>query len=60
MNWCPPTSARQVHALWLEAAEKSLATNQTTFAIVPFVKLTRPDGYLAMLRSKGYLIEAPQ
>jgi hypothetical protein len=50
----------QVHALWLEAAEKSLATNPTTFAIVPFVKLTRADGYLAMLRKKGYLIEAPQ
>jgi hypothetical protein len=49
----------KVHALWLEAAEKSLATNQTTFAIVPFVKLTRPDGYLAMLRAKGYVIEDP-
>jgi len=50
----------KVHALWLEAAEKSLAANATTFAIVPFVKLTRPDGYLAMLRGKGYLIEAPK
>jgi hypothetical protein len=50
----------RVHALWLDAAEKSLAANQSTFAIVPFVKLTRPDGYLAMLRAKGYLIEAPQ
>ena len=49
----------RVHALWLDAAEKSLAANQSTFAIVPFVKLTRPDGYLAMLRAKGYLIEAP-
>jgi len=49
----------QVHALWLEAAEKSLATNPTTFAIVPFVKLTRAGGYLEMLRAKGYLIEAP-
>jgi hypothetical protein len=49
----------QVHALWLEAAEKSLAQNQTTFAIVPFAKLTRAGGYLEMLRAKGYLIEAP-
>ena len=55
----PADIREQVHALWLEAAEKSLAANQTTFAIVPFVKLTRPDGYLAMLRAKGYLIEAP-
>jgi hypothetical protein len=55
-----PTDIRaQVHALWLEAAEKSLASNQTTFAIVPFVKLTRAGGYLEMLRAKGYLVEAP-
>jgi hypothetical protein len=50
----------QVHALWLEAAEKALAANATTFAIVPFVKLTRPGGYLEILRAKGYRIEAPQ
>ncbi|HEU5134836.1 MAG TPA: TraB/GumN family protein [Steroidobacteraceae bacterium] len=56
----PADVREKVHALWLEAAEKSLATNASTFAIVPFVKLTRPDGYLAMLRAKGYLIEAPQ
>jgi hypothetical protein len=56
----PADIRAKVHALWLEAAEKSLATNQTTFAIVPFVKLTRADGYLAMLRAKGYVIEAPQ
>ena len=55
----PADIRERVHALWLEAAEKALATNQTTFAIVPFVKLTRPGGYLEMLRSKGYLIEAP-
>jgi hypothetical protein len=55
----PADIRNQVHALWLDAAEKSLAANQSTFAIVPFVKLTRPDGYLAMLRAKGYLIEAP-
>jgi len=56
----PADLREQVHALWLEAAEKSLTTNTTTFAIVPFVKLTRPDGYLAKLRAKGYLIEAPK
>jgi len=55
----PADIREQVHALWLDAAEKSLATNPTTFAIVPFVKLTRAGGYLEMLRAKGYLIEAP-
>ena len=56
----PADVREQVHALWLEAAEKSLAANPTTFAIVPFVKLTRTGGYLAMLREKGYLIEVPR
>jgi hypothetical protein len=56
----PADIREKVHALWLEAASTSLAANQSTFAIVPFVKLTRADGYLAMLRAKGYLIEAPR
>jgi hypothetical protein len=56
----PADIRQQVHALWLEAAEKSLAQNSTTFAIVPLVKLTRSGGYLEMLRDKGYLVEAPR
>jgi hypothetical protein len=56
----PADIREQVLALWIDAAEKSLAENRTTFAIVPFAKLTRPDGYLSILREKGYLIEAPQ
>ena len=59
-EFIPADVRARVHALWIESAEKSLAANQTTFAIVPFVKLTRADGYLAMLRSKGYLVEAPK
>lgn len=59
-EFIPADTREQVQALWLEAAEKSLATNPSTFAIVPFVKLTRTDGYLAMLRARGYLIEAPK
>ena len=55
----PADIREQVHALWLEAAVKSLATNPTTFAVAPFVKLTRPGGYIEMLRAKGYLVEAP-
>jgi hypothetical protein len=56
----PSDIREQVIGLWLETAEKSLATNRITFAIVPFAKLTRPDGYLARLQEKGYLIEAPE
>src|SRR5262245_46032700 len=50
----------QLYALWIADAERVLAANQTTFAIVPLAKLTRDDGYLARLREKGYVIEAPR
>ena len=56
----PADAAAQVLALWVEAAGKSLAANQSTFAVVPFGKLTRNGGYLDALRGKGYLVEAPQ
>jgi hypothetical protein len=56
----PADVADQVLALWIEAAGKGLAGNQSTFAVVPFGKLTRAGGYLDALRNKGYLVEAPQ
>lgn len=46
-------------AKWLEVAEASLATNQTTFAVLSFDKLIRKDGYLDLLRQKGYVVEGP-
>jgi hypothetical protein len=45
---------------WLAAADAALATNPSTFAVVPFGKLTRPDGYLDRLRARGYVVESPQ
>jgi hypothetical protein len=56
----PADIREQLAALWTAAAEESLAANRTTFAIVPLTKLMRDDGYLAGLRAKGYLIEAPR
>jgi hypothetical protein len=55
----PADIREQLISLWMGAAEKSLATNQTTLAIVPLVKLMRDDGYLAGLRARGYVIDAP-
>lgn len=49
----------QGRALWLEAAEKSLAANAVTVAVLPMPELFKPDGYLAQLEAKGYAIEAP-
>ena len=56
----PADIREQVYVLWIDAAGKSLAANQTTLAIVPLAKLTREGGYLERLRAKGYLIEAPK
>ena len=56
-----PTDIReQLHALWADTAEKSLAANETTLAIVPLAKLTREGGYLARLRQKWFSVEAPR
>lgn len=55
-----PTDVRErAIARWLEAVDTSFAANQTTFAVVPFGKLTRPDGYLDRLRARGYGVEPP-
>jgi hypothetical protein len=56
-----PSDVRdQVYALWIDAAEKAVAENEVTVAIVPMGKLTRAGGYLAGLRDKGYTIEPPR
>jgi hypothetical protein len=56
----PSDIREQLVALWTAAAEKTLAANQTTFAIVPLVKLMRDDGYLARLQARGYIIVSPR
>lgn len=59
-NVFPADIREQLRVLWLDAARHSLATNQTTFAIVPLRKLLGADGFLAALREQGYLVQAPQ
>ena len=50
----------QITARWLEAAEAALSANSSTFAVVPFGKLTRAGGYLELLQARGYAVESPQ
>jgi len=52
-----PAKAR---AAWLATAEKALATNRQTFAVLPIDDLLDANGYLAGLAAQGYVIEAPQ
>ncbi len=56
----PDDIRQQVFDLWIASAEKSLAANRSTFAVVPFNRLTQPEGYLAALRAKGYVVEEPR
>ena len=56
----PSDLRQQLRSVWLEAAEHSLAENPSTFALLPISELTSPDGQLAALRAKGYLIQEPK
>lgn len=56
----PADLREQLMVKWLDAADASLAANQITFSVVPFGKLTRPEGYLDRLKARGYSVESPQ
>jgi hypothetical protein len=49
----------QVRDAWLAAAQKALATHDTSFALLPMAEILKPDGYLAALAARGYAVEAP-
>jgi hypothetical protein len=55
----PMDVREQTEKLWLDAALAALGKNESTFAVLPFENLLRPDGYLSRLRAAGLLIEAP-
>lgn len=46
----------RMESAWLAAAEAALAANASSFALLPMPQLTKPDGYLAKLRAKGYAV----
>jgi hypothetical protein len=56
----PADIREQLHALWIDSAEKSIAAHETTLSIISIDKLVREGGYLARLREKGYEVEAPR
>jgi hypothetical protein len=56
----PSDLRERLRAAWLQAAEKSLAQNRSTFALLPIAELTSSRSPLEALRAKGYSVEAPQ
>lgn len=50
---------QRIRARWLAVAEGALAEHDTIFGTLPIAELLKADGYLAQLRARGYVIEAP-
>ncbi len=50
----------QLETLWLTSAETALAKNAVTVAVLPIAQLVTPEGYLAKLRQKGYVVTEPE
>ena len=44
---------------WMQGAEESLATNDSTVALKPIYELLGPTGILERFRTKGYVVEGP-
>lgn len=53
----PTDLGHQFTEAWLSQAEASLSRNPSTVAILPFTQLTQPQGWLTMLRARGYEVE---
>ena len=49
----------QLQSAWFAAAEKAIAANVSTVAVVSMAELLKPDGWLANFRARGYEITEP-
>lgn len=50
----------QAYLNWMAAAEKALADNPSTFAVLPMNMVLDPAGWLSKLEEKGYAVEYSQ
>ena len=51
---------KQIEITWLNAAEATLKNNSVALAVLPMAQIISPDGYVAKLRAKGYIVEEPE
>lgn len=49
----------RIRSAWMQSAEAALANNRSTFAMLSIGEMLRPDGYIARLQAKGYVVDAP-
>lgn len=50
----------KVRNLWLAEAQRALADNAVTFAVLPMRELLAADGYLSVLKARGYSVQSPE
>lgn len=53
-------ASAQAYLNWIAAAEKALADNASTFAVLPMNMVLDPKGWLSKFEEKGYAVEAPR
>lgn len=49
----------RIDRAWLQSAERALASNANTFAVLPVTDLLKAGGALASFSAQGYAVEAP-
>jgi hypothetical protein len=49
----------RAEAMWIASAEKALAANASTFAVLKIEDIFDPKGVIAALAAKGYTVEQP-
>jgi hypothetical protein len=49
----------RAEAMWIASAEKALAANASTFAVLKIEDIFNPKGVIAALAAKGYTVEQP-
>ncbi len=50
----------QMENAWLNAAEAALKNDKVALAVLPIAQILAPDGYVAKLRARGYLVQEPE
>ena len=54
-----PNIALAINNRFMQEAERALAANRSTVAVVPLENMLGPNGYAAKLRAKGYEVSNP-
>ncbi len=49
----------RVSEAWIEAADAALARNSSTLAVLSLERILGPDGFLARLKARGYVVQDP-